>query len=270
MDLINTPAEDMGPEDLAMLCQSWSAENKVACVVLTGRELLEHGYPTVFRVGRASDRSPRVIDLRWGAEHNLKITLVGKGVCFDTGGLDIKSTAGMRHMKKDMGGAAMAFALAQMIVLNRLPVNLRVIIPTVDNNVSANSMRPGDVVQTRSGTSVEITNTDAEGRLILCDALTAAAEDDPEFIFDFATLTGAARVALGPDLPALFSNQPTLQARLHEIGDMLRDPVWPLPLHKPYLRYLKATSLIWQTRHPLVLAVQSQQRYFCKNLFLMM
>ncbi len=239
-DLINTPAEDFTPQHFIAVCSTWAQANSVAIKVTEGDDLLSENYPTVHRVGRGSNNQPALIDMRWGNENDLKITLVGKGVCFDTGGLNIKPTSGMRHMKKDMGGAAMAFALAQMIVLQKLPICLRVLIPAVDNIITANSMLPGDVVTTRSGKTVEITNTDAEGRLVLCDALTAAAEDEPDYIIDFATLTGAARVALGPSIAALFSNDNNVAQQLQTISWDINDKVWALPLYAEYLEFMQS------------------------------
>jgi leucyl aminopeptidase len=239
-DLINTPAEDLTPQHWINRCSTWAESNAVVVSVVEGDDLLAENYPTVHRVGRGSHNPPALIDMRWGNENDMKITLVGKGVCFDTGGLNIKPTNGMRYMKKDMGGAAMAFALAQMIVLQKLPICLRVLIPAVDNIITSNSMLPGDVVTTRSGKTVEITNTDAEGRLILCDALTAAAEDEPDYIIDFATLTGAARVALGPSITALFSNDGSVAQQLQHISWDVNDKVWALPLYHEYLDFMQS------------------------------
>ena len=194
----------------------------------------------IHAIGRGSDIPPCLIDMRWGHADHPKVTLVGKGVCFDTGGINLKSTKGMRFMKKDMGGAAVAFALAQMIVLQKLPVRLRLLIPAIKNSISGNCLLPGDIIKTRNGKTVEITNTDAEGRLILCDALAAACEESPDYLFDFATLTGAARVALGPELPALFCNDEGLGAQLQKISWSVNDKVWQLPLHDNYLNYMKS------------------------------
>jgi len=239
-DLINTPANDMGPEELCAAVRAVGEEFGAQISEMAGDELLANNYPTVHAVGRAADREPRLIDLRWGAEDAPKITLVGKGVCFDTGGLDLKPAGGMLRMKKDMGGAANVLALAHMIMATNLPVRLRVLVPAVENSVSGNAMRPLDVIKTRRGITVEVGNTDAEGRLILCDALTEADSEGPEMLLDCATLTGAARVALGTDLPALFCNNDGLAAELLSAGEMSLDPVWRLPLHQPYKEMLKS------------------------------
>jgi len=191
-------------------------------------------------VGRASDRAPRLIDIRWGKASDPKVTIVGKGVCFDSGGLDLKPPTGMKMMKKDMGGAANALGLARMIMMAGLPVRLRVLVPAVENSVSGNAFRPLDVLQSRAGITVEIGNTDAEGRLILADALYEGASEKPEMMVDFATLTGSARVALGPELPVMFANNDELAADLAKHGAIVGDPVWRLPLWKPYLRTLKS------------------------------
>ena len=204
---------------------------------IVGEALLTQNYPAIHAVGRASDRAPRLIDLRWGRT-GPKITLVGKGVCFDSGGLDIKSASNMKLMKKDMGGAAHVLGLAQMIMAAQLPVRLRLLIPAVENSIAGNAFRPLDVLRTRKGLTVEVGNTDAEGRLILCDALAEADREGADLLIDCATLTGAARVALGPELPALFSNHdPTAEALIgHGLEE--RDPLWRLPLYKPYRRGL--------------------------------
>lgn len=233
-DLVNTPAEDMGPEELAGEAQRLARELKMEANVIVGDALLKKGYPLVHAVGRASDRAPRLIELRWGRADHPKIAILGKGVCFDTGGLDLKNDAGMKLMKKDMGGAAHALGLARMIVEAKLPVRLRVLIPAVENSVSGRSVRPLDVIRSRKGLTVEIGNTDAEGRLILADALTAASEEKPELMIDFATLTGAARVALGPDLPPLFCNNEALANELTRSAETEADPMWRMPLWKPY------------------------------------
>ncbi len=213
-DLVNTPAGDLGPEELAAAA-THVAEAAGACHrVIVGDELLAENYPTIHMVGRASTRPPRLVDIVWGEPSSPKVTLVGKGVCFDSGGLDLKTAAGMRLMKKDMGGAAIVLGLAQAIMDAKLPVRLRVLLPCVENSVSGNAMRPMDIVRTRKGLTVEIGNTDAEGRLILCDALAEAASEKPAMLVDMATLTGAARVALGPELAALFCNDDELAAAL--------------------------------------------------------
>ena len=237
-DLINTPAEEMGPEELAAAAQTLARERGADCAVTVGEDLLRHNYPMVHAVGRGSARAPRLIDLRWGDAGAPKLTLVGKGVCFDSGGLDLKTAAGMRMMKKDMGGAATMLGLAGAIMEARLPVRLRVLIPAVENFVSSTSFRPLDVIRTRKGLTVEIGNTDAEGRLILCDALAEADSEQPALLVDAATLTGAARVALGPDLPALFTHDDHLAQSLLASGMAESDPFWRLPLWKPYRKLL--------------------------------
>ncbi|MDF2094916.1 leucyl aminopeptidase family protein [Aquibaculum arenosum] len=238
-DLINTPAGDLGPAELAEAAQGLARRYEATCRVIVGETLLEENWPAVHAVGRAASpaRAPRLIDLRWGTQ-GPKVTLVGKGVCFDTGGLDLKPSSGMLLMKKDMGGAAHALGLAQMIMAAELPLQLRVLVPAVENAVSGDSFRPMDVLATRKGLSVEVGNTDAEGRLILCDALAEASEEAPDLLVDMATLTGAARVALGPDLPALFCNDEGLAAELLQAGEAEADPLWRLPLHKPYAAWL--------------------------------
>ena len=237
-DLINTPASDMGPAELAAAAENVAGEAGARFSAIVGDELLTQNYPTIHMVGRASTRAPRLIDIVWGDPEAPKVTLVGKGVCFDSGGLDLKPSSGMRNMKKDMGGAATVLGLASAIMDAKLPVRLRVLIPAVENAVSGNAMRPLDVVRTRKGTTVEIGNTDAEGRLILCDALTEADSEKPSVLIDFATLTGAARVALGPDLPALFSSDDALAADLIAAGTDENDPMWRLPLWAPYRKLL--------------------------------
>lgn len=236
-DLINTPAEDMGPAELAAAAAAVARAHDATCKITVGDALLQANYPMVHVVGRASSRAPRLVDIRWGQRGPL-VALVGKGVCFDSGGLDLKTAAGMLLMKKDMGGAAHVLALAQMIMAADLPLRLRVLIPAVENSVSGNAFRPRDVIRTRKGLTVEVGNTDAEGRLILCDALAEAAADKPALVVDCATLTGAARVALGPELPALFSNDDATAEALLRHGRAQDDPLWRLPLHKPYRRFL--------------------------------
>ena len=236
-DLINTPAGDMGPAELAAAAEAVARAHGAKLKVIVGDDLLKANYPMVHAVGRASVQAPRLIDLRWGTAGPL-IALVGKGVCFDSGGLDLKSASNMLLMKKDMGGAAHVLALAQMIMAAALPVRLRMLIPAVENSVAGNAYHPLDVIRTRKGLTVEIGNTDAEGRLILCDGLTEVASEKPDLIIDCATLTGAARVALGPELPALFCNDdPTAEALLRH-GRAQEDAFWRLPLHKPYRRML--------------------------------
>lgn len=233
-DLVNTPAADMMPQHLAEVMQQLADEFGGKVKQIVGDDLLTQNYPTIHMVGRASDNLPRLIDLTWGDENAPKVTLVGKGVCFDSGGLDLKPGAGMRLMKKDMGGAAHVIGLAHQIMATKLPVRLRVLVPAVENAVSANAFRPGDVIKTRKGLTVEIDNTDAEGRLVLCDALAEASNDKPDLLIDFATLTGAMRIALGTELPGFFSNDDTLAADITAAGLKVEDPVWRMPLYKPY------------------------------------
>jgi leucyl aminopeptidase len=239
-DLVNTPANDLGPEELAAAVQELAALYGAECRVTIGDDLLEAGYPAVHAVGRASDRAPRLIDLRWGDPAAPRVTLVGKGVCFDTGGLDIKPSSNMLLMKKDMGGAALMLAVARCIMALGLPVRLRLLIPAVENSIGGSAFRPGDVLTMRSGKTVEITNTDAEGRLILADALADADAEEPALLLDAATLTGAARVAVGPELPALFTPDDTLAHDLVRLGGEQFDPMWRLPLHAPYFGYMKS------------------------------
>ncbi|MBS0358478.1 MAG: leucyl aminopeptidase family protein [Proteobacteria bacterium] len=233
-DLINTPTENMGPEELAKEAKNLAKQFKANFREIVGDDLLKQNYPAIHAVGRASTRAPRLVELRWGSSHARKVTLVGKGVCFDTGGLNIKLNSGMNLMKKDMGGAAHVLGLAKLIMAFQLPIQLRVLIPLVENSISGNAYRPGDIIPTRKGISVEIGNTDAEGRVILSDALTAACEENPDLIIDFATLTGAARVALGTDLPALFCNQEKLATDLLTYSAKTQDPLWRMPLFAPY------------------------------------
>jgi leucyl aminopeptidase len=240
-DLVDTPAADMGPAELAAACETLANEAGASFRVTQG-DALGEGYPLIAAVGRAATRAraPRLIELEWGDPGHPRIAIIGKGVCFDSGGLDIKPSSGMLLMKKDMGGAAHALALAGLVMKGRLPVRLHLLIPAVENAVSADAFRPGDVIASREGLSVEIGNTDAEGRLILADALTRAAEDKPALILDFATLTGAARVALGPDLPALFANDDALAADLLDAAGRVADPLWRMPLWEPYSEMLKS------------------------------
>ena len=237
-DLINTPAADLGPEELADAARDLAGEFEGECSVIVGDDLLAENFPAVHAVGRAAARAPRMVDLRWGDERHPRVTLVGKGVCFDSGGLDLKPAGGMRLMKKDMGGAAVALGLAWMIMAAGLPVRLRVLVPAVENAVSGNAMRPLDVLQTRLGKTVEVGNTDAEGRLVLADALTAASEEKPDLILDFATLTGAARSAVGTEIAAMFSPDDDLAAALQSSGEAEDDPVWRMPLWRPYRRLI--------------------------------
>jgi leucyl aminopeptidase len=240
-DLVNTPAADMGPPDLEKATES-VAKSFGATVTVTRGDALEQGYPMIQAVGKAADKAfaPRLIELNWGDPAHPRLALVGKGICFDSGGLDIKPSSGMRLMKKDMGGAAHALALAQLVMAARLPVRLHLLIAAAENAISGNAFRPGDILRTRKGLSVEIGNTDAEGRLVLGDALTRAGEDKPDLIIDFATLTGAARVALGPDLPALFANDEALAAQIATAGTEVDDPTWRLPLWDGYADMLKS------------------------------
>ena len=232
-DLVNTPSEDLGPAELAAAARSLARRFKAKLAVTSGDALLKKNYPLIHAVGRASDRAPRLIDLRWGSR-GPRVTLIGKGVCFDSGGLDLKPASGMKLMKKDMGGAAHVLGLAHMIMAAKLPLRLRVLVPAVENSVSGNAFRPLDVIRSRKGLTVEIGNTDAEGRLVLADALTEAMREKPDLVLDFATLTGAARVALGTELPALFCNDESLAKDFLERGAAVHDPVWRLPLHQPY------------------------------------
>ncbi len=239
-DLVNTPTEDMGPQHLEEVAASLAQTHGANLQVVAGEDLLANNFPTIHAVGRASHRAPRLIELSWGDAAHPHVIVVGKGVCFDTGGLDIKAADGMRNMKKDMGGAAHAMALAQLVMMRKLPVRLTLLVPAVENSIAGNAFRPGEVIRTRSGLSVEIDNTDAEGRLVLCDALAYAVEKKPTLILDFATLTGAARIALGPDLPALFCNDETLAAEYLAAGERSHDRLWRMPLWQPYLSYLKS------------------------------
>jgi leucyl aminopeptidase len=238
-DLVNAPPEDMGPDALEAECSALAKAHKAELTVVRGDQL-EQEYPMVHAVGRAAARShaPRLMHLQWGDPAHPVLAVVGKGVCFDSGGLDIKPASGMRLMKKDMGGAAHAIALAGLIMGARLKVRLHLLIPAVENAISGNAFRPGDILRTRKGLTVEIDNTDAEGRLILGDALTRASEENPDLIVDFATLTGAARVALGPDLPALFARRDETAEAFLAAGKANDDPAWRLPLHEAYREYL--------------------------------
>lgn len=237
-DLVNTPANDMGPVEIEAAIRTLAAECGATATAIVGDELLARNFPMIHAVGRASPRAPRLIDLVWGDPAHPKITLVGKGVAFDTGGLDLKPSAGMLLMKKDMGGAAAAIAAARMIMLAKLPVRLRLLVPAVENAVSGSSFRPGDVLASRKGLSVEIGNTDAEGRLILADALALADEEAPELLIDYATLTGAARTALGPELPPFYTHDDGLAAEIGRLGEAVNDPVWRMPLWPNYERML--------------------------------
>jgi leucyl aminopeptidase len=233
-DLINTPANDLGPAELGEAVQRLALQHEAECRIIVGDELLRQNYPLIYEVGKGSAREPRLIDMRWGQKGAPLVTLVGKGVCFDTGGLDIKPSSGMILMKKDMGGAALALALARMLMEADAPVQLRLLIPAVENSISGRSYRPSDVLRSRLGLTVEIGNTDAEGRLVLADALAEADTQEPSLLIDLATLTGAARVALGPELPAIYSNPQQLAMELRAIAERESDPVWPMPLWGGY------------------------------------
>ena len=237
-DLVNTPAADMLPHHLEQVGRDLASAHDASFTVTTGDELLRANYPMIHAVGRASSSAPRIFDIKWGRASAPKVTLVGKGVCFDTGGLDLKPASAMALMKKDMGGAATVLGLAHMIMSAKLPVRLRVLIPAVENAVSGNAFRPGDVLSTRKGTTVEIGNTDAEGRLVLGDALTEAVGENPALLIDCATLTGAARTALGPELPAMFTDDEELASDLAQASRTAADPLWRLPLWKPYRKMI--------------------------------
>ncbi len=239
-DLINTPTEHMGPADLESSIEVLATAHGSSFRSVRGEALLQENFPAIHAVGRASHREPRLIELTHGDVGLPHLVIVGKGVCFDTGGLDVKPADGMRNMKKDMGGAAHAIGLARVVLERRLPVRLTLLVPAVENALGPNAYRPGEVIATRAGISVEIDNTDAEGRIVLCDALTYAAEQKPDLIMDFATLTGAARIALGPDLPALFSNRDDVADAYLGAGVGERDPLWRMPLWRPYLSYLQS------------------------------
>jgi leucyl aminopeptidase len=240
-DLINTPASDLGPAELAAAAEAVATRFNAEFRTIEGDRLLAENYPAIHAVGRASPRAPRLIELVWGAADAPKLTLVGKGVCFDTGGLDLKNSQGMLLMKKDMGGAAVTLGLAQAVMAEDLPVRLRLLIGAVENSVDGSAFRPGDVLSTRRGLTVEIGNTDAEGRLVLADLLAEGDREQPELMIDCATLTGAARVALGPDLPALFTPDDRLADDLIAAGRAAFEPLWRLPLHQPYREMLDST-----------------------------
>jgi leucyl aminopeptidase len=237
-DLVNTPANDLGPAEIASAVRALAERHGAGFTEIVGEDLLAHNLPLIHAVGAASDRAPRLVDLTWGNPAHPKVTLVGKGVAFDTGGLNIKPDASMLLMKKDMGGAAAAIALADMIMDVGLPVRLRLLVAAVENSIAGNAFRPGDVYRSRKGITVEIGNTDAEGRLILADALALADEEAPEIIVDFATLTGAARVALGPDLPPLYTDDDGFAEALLAAGAAVGDPLWRMPLWRPYEKML--------------------------------
>ncbi|MEE2946542.1 MAG: leucyl aminopeptidase family protein [Pseudomonadota bacterium] len=232
-DLINIPANDMGPDELEAATSKLADAHSAQLSVIRGDDLLKENFPLIHTVGRASDRAPRLLDMRWG-DTGPKLTLVGKGVCFDTGGLNLKPGSSMGLMKKDMGGAATVLGLAHMIMALKLPLQLRVLIPAVENAVSANAFRPGDILTSRKGLTVEINNTDAEGRLVLADALALASEDDPDQIISMATLTGAARVAVGPDLSPYYAEDDSVSEALLQAGSKVADPLWRMPFWDPY------------------------------------
>ncbi|SIT55258.1 Leucyl aminopeptidase [Mesorhizobium prunaredense] len=239
-DLVNTPTSDMGPDELENAVRALAGTYDAEVSVTKGDDLLKKNFPMIHAVGRASVGAPRLIDLIWGPKNGPKVTLVGKGVCFDTGGLDIKPSSGMLLMKKDMGGAANVLGLASMIMAAGLKVRLRVLIPAVENSIAGNAFRPGDVLVSRKGITVEIGNTDAEGRLVLADALALADDDEPQLLIDMATLTGAARVALGPDLPPFYTGDEALASDLAAASVAVEDPLWRMPLWKPYAAKLSS------------------------------
>lgn len=241
-DLINTPANDMGPDELAQAAQAIAEKFGATYTCVVGDDLLKQNFPLIHAVGMASTRAPRLIDITWGDASHPKVTLVGKGVCFDTGGLDLKPSSGMLIMKKDMGGAANVLALAQMIMDAKLKIRLRVLIPAVENSVAGNAFRPLDIFPSRKGVNVEIGNTDAEGRLVLADALAWADEEKPDLLIDLGTLTGAARVALGPDLPPFYTNDETLAADVARHARAENDPMWRMPLWMPYDSWLDSKT----------------------------
>lgn len=240
-DLINKPTSELGPQELAMIVEQLAHTHNAQFTQWVGDELLQHNFPAIHAVGRASSSAPRLLSLTWGNSQHPKVTLVGKGVCFDSGGLDIKSASGMRLMKKDMGGAAHVIGLAQWIMERGLPICLHVLIPAVENAIGPNAFRPGDVLMMRNGLSVEVHNTDAEGRLILADALTKACEEQPDLLIDFATLTGAARVAVGTEIAAMFTNSEQLAVALDCAAQKAVDPIWRLPLFAAYEDQLRSS-----------------------------
>jgi len=240
-DMINTPTDDMGPSEFAAVAEKLANQYSAHFSQIVGDDLLKQNYASIHTVGRASDDAPRLLDLRWGNSQHPKVTLVGKGVCFDTGGLDIKASNYMLLMKKDMGGGAHVLGLARMIMQAQLPVCLRVLIPVVENAISGNAYRPGDVIKSRKGLTIEIGNTDAEGRVILADALAEAVSEKPELLIDMATLTGAARIALGTELPAMFSNNDKLADDVIKHGSKVNDPMWRLPLFAQYRELLNSS-----------------------------
>ncbi len=239
-DLINTPSNDMGPVALEKAATDLAKRYGADVTSIVGEDLLKENYPMIHAVGRAAHEAPRLVQFEWGNPDHPRLAIIGKGITFDTGGVNIKSASSARLMKKDMGGAAHALAFAQMIMANDLPIRLHVLVSIAENAVSAGAYRPGDVLDSRSGQTVEIDNTDAEGRLVMGDALTRASEDEPVLIMDFATLTGAARVALGPKLVPYFSNRRAPVEQIVEHGNRVSDPVWPMPLWQPYMSMLKS------------------------------
>ena len=239
-DLINTPANDLGPAELEAAARELATAFGASVKVIEGSGLLSDNFPMIHAVGRASDRAPRLIDLRWGSPRAPKVTIIGKGICFDSGGLDIKPSSAMALMKKDMGGAASALAFALLVMRSNLPLRLRVLIPAAENSISGNAFRPGDVLPSRNGMTVEIGNTDAEGRLVLADAISYAEEEAPDYLITLATLTGAARVALGPDLPPLYTDDEALATGLLAAGNAVGDPLWRMPFWEPYDKLLKS------------------------------
>ncbi len=240
-DLVNTPAEHMGPKELGRAAHMIAKQYDAKFKEIVGDDLLKHNFPAIHAVGRASTRAPRLIELNWGKAKAPLICIVGKGVCFDSGGLDIKGAEGMRQMKKDMGGAANTLGLAALIMALKLPVRLQVLIPAVENAIAGNAYRPGDVIKTRKGLHIEIGNTDAEGRVVLSDALAYASESNPALIIDMATLTGAARIALGAQLPALFCKNTDSARELVDLGMQLDDPLWHMPLWQPYKQGIQSS-----------------------------
>ncbi|MEC7087928.1 MAG: leucyl aminopeptidase family protein [Pseudomonadota bacterium] len=238
MDLINHPANRLTTEEFAKIIGEYFTNKNCKVTEIIGEDLLEHNFPLIYEVGKASSHKPRLVEIQWGKKNDPKVTLVGKGITFDTGGLDIKPSSGMLLMKKDMGGAANILGLANMIIGNKLNLNLRVLIPIAENSISSNSFRPGDILNSRSGLTVEIGNTDAEGRLILADSLTLADEGSPDLIIDMATLTGAARVAVGPEIVPFFSTSEVISNILKKVSQNVQDPVWELPFFAPYGKWL--------------------------------
>ncbi|WP_454782108.1 leucyl aminopeptidase family protein [Legionella sp. WA2022007384] len=269
-DLINQPASDMGPKEMANTVDALAAEHNAQFEQWIGDELLQANYPAIHAVGRASQSEPRLLSLTWGDEKNPHITLIGKGVCFDTGGLNLKSPYGMRIMKKDMGGAAHAIGLAYWIMKRNLPIRLHLLIPAVENAVGPHAFRPGDILIMRNGLSVEIDNTDAEGRLILADVLVRACEEEPELLIDFATLSSAARVSVGTEISAFFTNDESLAAGIIKASHKAADPVWQLPLFAAYEKFLRSSiaDMTNSSDYPYggaIIAALFLQRYITKT-----